>query len=275
MDEIQAQENDMFTENENVILTFILDGGLYGIDAQHVKEITQIDDITSIADSESYIKGVVNLRGEIIPALDLRVRLGLQPYEKYAEHMIEIMHQRENDHINWLKELEACVNEKRPFKLARDPHKCAFGKWYDKYETVDKIMQNWLEKFDQPHKNIHKVADKVLDLSTKGETELALKVIESTRNRELNEMIRLFNGVKEIIDKGRKNLIIILNVDGDSFGISVDSMDSVVKVKNELIESPSSFIQSRTTHSFVKSIVRFKHNDDTTLCKMLDVSMIH
>src|SRR5215471_18639260 len=57
-------------------LTFKLGGEEYGIDILRVQEIRSYEPPTRIANAPSYLKGVVNLRGVIVPIVDLRVRLG-------------------------------------------------------------------------------------------------------------------------------------------------------------------------------------------------------
>lgn len=60
-------------------LVFILDGYNYGIQILDVSEIIEIMDITPIPKSPSYIKGIINLRGKVMPVLDLRLKLGMPP----------------------------------------------------------------------------------------------------------------------------------------------------------------------------------------------------
>lgn len=57
-------------------LTFRLGGEEYGIDILRVQEIRSYEQPTRIANSPSFLKGVVNLRGVIVPIIDLRVKLG-------------------------------------------------------------------------------------------------------------------------------------------------------------------------------------------------------
>src|SRR5262245_25898473 len=57
-------------------LTFKLGGEEYGIDILRVQEIRSYEQPTRIANAPQYLKGVVNLRGVIVPIVDLRVRLG-------------------------------------------------------------------------------------------------------------------------------------------------------------------------------------------------------
>ncbi|ACO34130.1 MULTISPECIES: chemotaxis protein CheW [Acidobacterium] len=63
-------------------LTFLLGREEYAIRVLQVKEIMGIQDITSVPQTPSYVKGVINLRGKVIPVMDLRLKFGLQeiPY---------------------------------------------------------------------------------------------------------------------------------------------------------------------------------------------------
>lgn len=62
-------------------LTFRLGGEEYGIDILRVQEIRSYEEPTRIANSPSFIKGVVNLRGVIVPVVDLRIKLGCETVE--------------------------------------------------------------------------------------------------------------------------------------------------------------------------------------------------
>lgn len=59
-------------------LTFRLGGEEYGIDILRVQEIRSYEPPTRIANAPAFIKGVVNLRGVIVPIVDLRLKLGCQ-----------------------------------------------------------------------------------------------------------------------------------------------------------------------------------------------------
>lgn len=62
-------------------LTFILAGEEYGVDILRVQEIKGWDAVTPIPNTPDYVKGVINLRGAIIPIVDLRSRFGLGELE--------------------------------------------------------------------------------------------------------------------------------------------------------------------------------------------------
>lgn len=58
-------------------LTFLLGGEEYAIDILKVQEIRGYDAVTPIAHAPEFIKGVINLRGAIVPIIDLRIKFGL------------------------------------------------------------------------------------------------------------------------------------------------------------------------------------------------------
>lgn len=62
-------------------LTFTLGSEEYGIDILRVQEIRGYDAVTKIANAPAFIKGVINLRGVIVPIVDLRVRFELANIE--------------------------------------------------------------------------------------------------------------------------------------------------------------------------------------------------
>jgi purine-binding chemotaxis protein CheW len=63
------------------VLTLRLGGEEYGIDILRVQEIRSYEQPTRIANAPGFIKGVVNLRGVIVPIIDLRVKLGCDSVE--------------------------------------------------------------------------------------------------------------------------------------------------------------------------------------------------
>jgi purine-binding chemotaxis protein CheW len=66
---------------EGKYLTFVLGKEEYGLEILKVREVIAYTDITLIPKTPSYIKGVVNLRGQVIPVVELRVRFGMEPTE--------------------------------------------------------------------------------------------------------------------------------------------------------------------------------------------------
>ncbi len=59
-------------------LTVVLDNEAYGIAVLKVREIIRLQKITPVPQVPGYVKGVINLRGRVIPVVDLRVKFGLK-----------------------------------------------------------------------------------------------------------------------------------------------------------------------------------------------------
>lgn len=63
-------------------LTFVIDGDEYGIEIDNIKEIIKITKITTVPESPSYVEGIINLRGDIVPVIDVRKRFS-KPSKEY------------------------------------------------------------------------------------------------------------------------------------------------------------------------------------------------
>jgi purine-binding chemotaxis protein CheW len=76
-----GQEIQMARGCEGKYLTFTLAGEEYGIGILKVKEIIGMMSITRIPQTPPYVKGVINLRGKVIPVIDLRAKFGMETAE--------------------------------------------------------------------------------------------------------------------------------------------------------------------------------------------------
>jgi len=65
-------------EHEGEYLTFVLAKEEYGIEILRVREIIGLMDITTVPQTPDYMKGVINLRGKVIPVIDLRLKFSMQ-----------------------------------------------------------------------------------------------------------------------------------------------------------------------------------------------------
>ncbi|MCL1143049.1 chemotaxis protein CheW [Shewanella gaetbuli] len=86
----QTQEVDNQDTTTHEYLTFILGDEHYGLDIMNVCEIRGYEPVTKIANAPSFIKGVLNLRGDIVPIVDLRLKFDVGQ-ATYNEFTIVIM----------------------------------------------------------------------------------------------------------------------------------------------------------------------------------------
>ncbi len=75
--ETEQSRFDEITSSDSKYLEFLIDEDSYAIEILKIREIIGMMDITNIPKTPEYIKGVINLRGKVIPIMDLRGRFGM------------------------------------------------------------------------------------------------------------------------------------------------------------------------------------------------------
>ena len=94
-----VEENDSGLNQK--YLTFWTDNELFGIPITDVVQIISIQEITSLPDFPEYVKGIINLRGNIIPAIDIRIRFG-KPEIGYNENTCIIVTRIEDTYMGFI-----------------------------------------------------------------------------------------------------------------------------------------------------------------------------
>lgn len=189
-------------------LVFTLAEQKYAIHVDCVRELTRSRDhqIRPLPQTPDDIVGALSLRGKVITIRDLRTMINLPSLAKETAEVTEILEKREEDHVNWINELRSSVHQDREFTLARDPHKCAFGRWYDSLMADESALQmltnsnftlyRLIGQMDAPHKIIHSIADKVSDLVREKEFDKAHALIDETGEVYLGNMIGLMHQIR-------------------------------------------------------------------------------
>ena len=83
--------------DDNQYLTFILAGEEYGVDILRVQEIKGWDKVTPIPNTPDYMQGVINLRGAIVPIVDLRSRFGMEKLEYGPTTVVIVLRVHDED----------------------------------------------------------------------------------------------------------------------------------------------------------------------------------
>ncbi len=104
MSEIAVENNTgtSISVRESKYLTFSLADEEYGIGILKIKEIIGMMLITTVPQTPDFVKGVINLRGKVIPVIDLRLRFGMEPID-YTERtciiVVEVLGQNDTVQI--------------------------------------------------------------------------------------------------------------------------------------------------------------------------------
>lgn len=76
---------------ETQVVLFELGGEIYGLDIATVREIIQMQPVTKVPKAPAYVEGVINLRGKVIPVIDLGKKFGMQQVERTKNTRIVVV----------------------------------------------------------------------------------------------------------------------------------------------------------------------------------------
>ena len=73
------------------LATFRLDGDLYGVEVEHVQEVLRSQQLTRVPLAPSAVAGLINLRGQVVTAIELRERLGRPPRPEGTDAVVIVV----------------------------------------------------------------------------------------------------------------------------------------------------------------------------------------
>lgn len=242
-------------------IIFESNGALFSILSNNVQSIIHLPHVTSLPNSPTNVRGIIKHRDVIYTVVDFRILTSQTSIVDDLSNFRNMLEQRERDHINWLIELEKSVTENRPFTLATDPHKCAFGKWYDHYSTENIGIKKILYKFAEPHKKIHNIAIEIENLKLKGNIEQVRVIIDRTRNEELNTMKSLFKELKNDAELEFKESAILLNLNTRMVALAVDRINSVEDIERKEIQNLNNSSLLNFDENFISGLGESKEKE--------------
>ena len=92
----QTEQRNSLQDKEGKYLTFALGSEEYGLEILKVREIIGYMEITAVPQTPSYVKGVINLRGQVIPVIDLRTKFGMETANITEETCIIVVEIRQD-----------------------------------------------------------------------------------------------------------------------------------------------------------------------------------
>lgn len=233
-------------------LIFETSSNKIAINLEYVLEVIRIPKWTPYPNSSDYIKGIFNLRNKIIPLIDFRKLLGYESFDDENNQLITMLKEREQDHINWLNELENSVLENREFTLTTDPKKCKFGIWYHSFKSENSSIDLFLKEFEEPHNKIHAIAHRVAELLKANKKDDALKLIAHSKLKELKRMLGLFEELFNMLKNTNKEFVVIIQSNNGIKSFTVDKIDQIIKVEDEDI----SVLESAELKGTAKEVIK-------------------
>ena len=105
-------------------LTFQLGEEVFGIDVSHVREILEFSTVTKVPGTPEYMRGVINLRGSVVPVLDMRLKFGMTQTEKKVNTciiVVEVLFENETAIVGSLVDSVQEVFELNPDQIEPAP----------------------------------------------------------------------------------------------------------------------------------------------------------
>jgi len=259
MEEVKVQAN----VTDFPWLVFKSKDNLFAINCESITSITILPDkITNIPQMPEYMRGVLNLRGSIIPLVDTCVLFGGKIGESNGLNLRYI-----EDHKRWIATLIESIDTGKPFTLAIDPHKCAFGIWYDHYKPSNNLLMHHLKKIDAPHKKLHATGAEVVKLMNEAETPKIKEKLQELKREVVEELqpvlIRLLEESAKMMSESIKEMIVVFENEDSKIGLIVDEVQSVEHLN--FLSKNESDIKSSYGSGYVKGIGKSSKADDMIL----------
>lgn len=247
-----------------------IDGGLYALNSRFIISIMNLPKYNRIPGAPEHVLGVIDFRGDAIPVLDMRSLFEMPTLKQEYEEFTAMLEQRKQDHIHWVNTLEECMKNDKKFTLATDPHKCAFGKWYDNFESDNHMINFHMKKIEEPHRKLHEAAlevERCNQLHDECKRPKCLKVImEEVENDYMPQILGILDEAKQLFQSAFNEMVIVLNNEDRQIGIVVDE---VLVVEN--LEKDAESIICR--HSdYIKGVKQRETSGELVLC--LDDAML-
>ncbi|MFP4179102.1 MAG: chemotaxis protein CheW [Spirochaetaceae bacterium] len=259
-DDIYADDSEENEQEQHLL--FLAEGVYFAIPIFTVREMLPNQNVIQLPNAPGWVRGVINVRKETFRLVDFRKRVGMNGLEDEENALIAELEQREEEHKNWIYELEDAVKNATPFTGEVDPHKCKFGQWYDTFQSDNTDVNFELKKFDKPHKAIHSTAEEALKLKEEGKIEQAMELINSRKNGELARLGELFSSVKHYIKEGRKEVIILIETDEDKFAVVVDKVEVVENLRVSEDSTLATFQKDERGFARHSKVARREKEDD-------------
>ena len=216
------------------LLIFKSKNRLFGLDVASIGEILPLKGTIDMPTEGKIMIGAVNVRGHTIPLYDFRALIGDKSLLEERKELVSELTLREQDHIAWIDALTQSVKEGSEFRKAICPRSCEFGKWYYSYKAPDTSIERILMQLEEPHNEIHALAEKVLEKSKQGQTSDAFALITNARKTTLTSLLKLLAELKVALVSELRNLFILLKTSsGYSYALCVDGVENVRDPESE------------------------------------------
>lgn len=201
-------------------VTFKILQRAYCVSSRYINAIIVPTEILAVPESPLTTMGVITLYGQAIEIIDLRVLFQMPPL---SEDLADFAKMKEL-HLEWVEELEASVRENKEFYLAKDPHKCKFGMWFDQFSTENHSLKHVLNRIEEPHKQLHRCAIELEKYRGVSNEKMIEDTLEKATDLCHNHIVPLLDKLIATYAEVNRGIIIVLEMEGSKIGIFADQV---------------------------------------------------
>ncbi len=252
--------------------TFWIGDTLYAINIDQVLTISQdLQNIQTMPGDRPGLIGMVEFQQRAVPVMNFAHTLHLESNQEYAVKLSKDMNTYETAHLEWLNALENSLLKGVPFTKPRNPHECAFGKWYDNFHPRDETLIDIMKGFDTPHKRIHALADTLLDMKADNRLDEAMEIFKFEREVTLKRLQKRFNQAREHIRGTSRTVLLYITVDGLTpiLALAIDDIHDVVDFYQHQFR-PLEQLSSVLSIQAKKAIIHYIKQDNASDCLLVD-----
>ncbi len=220
--------------DDEQLVSFHIADEEYAFNIDSVREILRVSEITEVPNVPAYIKGVITVREQLIPIIDLRSLLGIDELIAGNINELEMI---VKEHRQWIVDLEQALEDGEQFPGTLDPVQCAFGRWL---VVNPALVENELFRELRPrHTVFHELGHELLDLAA-ADKETALTRFKAELvplGKEIIDSLECLKVDISAIIKNNQRIMVVEN--GTLFmGFLVDSVKEVLRLPKALIDAP-------------------------------------
>lgn len=236
-------------------LTFTIDQSSFGIDVSHILSFSDsFGDIKySTNDAEGFI-GYLDFRNTLVQVFECATALSQTRERESVIKLVADIKTYQQAHIDWVGALEHSITSSEPFTKPRDPRLCAFGQWFYAFETDDDGLRALLNKIEDPHKHIHSLADKLLDMTAAGDQAQAIEELRIEKQTTLKKLLRVLDYINDYLNNSIHPIVIHLTKDGRTpwFSLVLDTMGDIAEYSSLSLDDMQSVNQNEPIKGYVR-----------------------
>ena len=237
---------------EEQLITLKVSNEEYGFFISKVREILRFTEVTRVPNTPPHVKGIITVRNNLLPIVDMRTVLGKQDWSK---ELSEIFNSKMKKCPVWENGIEKYLETQTGSLDVISAEDCEFGRWLESPDELPGIMIDSLKEIKAVHEDLHKGTKIIADLISVSPAEARRyyeEYLQAVR-ANLDRSLKKFASALENILKEEQRILVI-ETGGVTLGMLVDHVNEVIRVPMKIIEDVATVgtTTSRDLHGVAK-----------------------